>query len=205
MSWAFKERNKEQLDHNHFRNGTKNVELRLVLPSVTLRYHPGLCYPCDQLPRHGHDQLGCVIPAPISGCSVLSLFGGRILKENVLFCIGFGKIPWRMKWQPTPIFLPGKPQGQQSLAACLWGLKRVGQDWATKQQHGKLTIYHWMNMSPSCIGCGLLALGSGAHPKAHQLWHGPTWKLILRKRKFDREKNTEAYSYLQLQKGQQKQ
>ena len=26
-----------------------------------------------------------------------------------------GKIPWRRKWQPTPIFLPGKSHGQRSL------------------------------------------------------------------------------------------
>ena len=26
------------------------------------------------------------------------------------------KIPWRGKWQPTPIFLPGKSHGQRSLA-----------------------------------------------------------------------------------------
>ena len=27
-----------------------------------------------------------------------------------------GKIPWRRKWQPTPVFLPGKFHGQRSLA-----------------------------------------------------------------------------------------
>ena len=27
-----------------------------------------------------------------------------------------GKIPWRRKWQPTPIFLPGESHGQKSLA-----------------------------------------------------------------------------------------
>ena len=33
-----------------------------------------------------------------------------------------GKIPWRRKWQPTPVFLPGESQGQQSLVGCrLWG------------------------------------------------------------------------------------
>ena len=26
------------------------------------------------------------------------------------------KIPWRRKWQPTPVFLPGKFRGQRSLA-----------------------------------------------------------------------------------------
>ena len=25
------------------------------------------------------------------------------------------KMPWRRKWQPTPVFLPGKPHGQRSL------------------------------------------------------------------------------------------
>ena len=34
------------------------------------------------------------------------------------------KIPWRRKWQPTPVFLPGKSHGQRSLAGCsLWGCK----------------------------------------------------------------------------------
>ena len=26
-----------------------------------------------------------------------------------------GKIPWRRKWQPTPVFLPGEPHGPRSL------------------------------------------------------------------------------------------
>jgi len=26
------------------------------------------------------------------------------------------KIPWRRKWQPTPVFLPGEFHGQRSLA-----------------------------------------------------------------------------------------
>ena len=34
-----------------------------------------------------------------------------------------GKIPWR-KWQPTPVFLPGKPQGQRSLAGYNHGITK---------------------------------------------------------------------------------
>ena len=35
-----------------------------------------------------------------------------------------GKIPWRRKWQPIPVFLPGKCQGQRSLAGYSpWGCK----------------------------------------------------------------------------------
>ena len=32
------------------------------------------------------------------------------------------KIPWRRKWLPTPVILPGESHGQRSLAGCLpWG------------------------------------------------------------------------------------
>ena len=35
-----------------------------------------------------------------------------------------GKIPWRRKWQPTPILLPGKSHGQRSLVGYSpWGRK----------------------------------------------------------------------------------
>ena len=34
------------------------------------------------------------------------------------------KIPWRRKWQPTPVFLPGELHGQRSLAGYSpWGHK----------------------------------------------------------------------------------
>ena len=53
-------------------------------------------------------------------------------KESAFQCkrYGFnpwvGKIPWRRKWQPTPVFLPGKSHGQRSLVGCSpRGLKRV--------------------------------------------------------------------------------
>ena len=31
---------------------------------------------------------------------------------------GVGKIPWRRKWQPFPVFLPGESHGQRNLAGC---------------------------------------------------------------------------------------
>ena len=41
------------------------------------------------------------------------------------------KTPWRRKWQPTPVLLPGEFHGQRSLAGYnLWG-RRVKYDWAT--------------------------------------------------------------------------
>ena len=47
-----------------------------------------------------------------------------------------GKIPWRRKWQPTPVFLPGESRGQRSLEDYSpWGHKRVKNNLATKQYH----------------------------------------------------------------------
>jgi len=45
------------------------------------------------------------------------------------------KILWRRKWQPTPVVLPGESHGQRTLVGySSWGLKRVRQDLATKEQ-----------------------------------------------------------------------
>ena len=57
------------------------------------------------------------------------------------------KIPWRWKWQPTPIYLPGKFHGQRSLVGCsLWGSERVRHNLATKQQQRCLQrIPSWAN------------------------------------------------------------
>ena len=44
-----------------------------------------------------------------------------------------GKIPWRRKWQPTSVFLPGKSHGRKSLAGYSQsiGLQRVERGWVT--------------------------------------------------------------------------
>ena len=45
-------------------------------------------------------------------------------------------LPWsRRKWQPTPVFLPGEPQGLRSLVGCrLWGRTESDTTEATWQQ-----------------------------------------------------------------------
>ena len=46
---------------------------------------------------------------------------------------GLGKIPWRRKWQLTPVFLPGKFHEQRILESYSpWGHKRVRPDFVTK-------------------------------------------------------------------------
>ena len=69
-------------------------------------------------PQPSHQPPAHLIPA-------LASFRGRSGKESTCQCrrcrgLGFdpwvGVIPWRKKWQPTPVFLPGKPHGHRSLA-----------------------------------------------------------------------------------------
>ena len=55
------------------------------------------------------------------------------------------KIPWRRKWQPTPVFLPGEFHGQRGLEGYSpWGHKRVGHNIVTEQQQqiqGKRMVF----------------------------------------------------------------
>ena len=47
-----------------------------------------------------------------------------------------GKIPWRRKWQPTAVFLPGESHGKRSLAGyCPWDRRELSMTEAT--QHTK--------------------------------------------------------------------
>ena len=53
-----------------------------------------------------------------------------------------GKIVWRRKWQPTPVFLPGKFHGQRSLAGYRpWG--RTESDRAEQQGWGTQARTRW--------------------------------------------------------------
>ena len=80
--------------------------------------------------------------------------GGTVVKESTCqnrrhkrrrFKPWVGKIPWSRKWQPTPVFLPGKFHGQRSLAGHSPHSHRVGCDWA--QQHS--TFFFTKGILPS--------------------------------------------------------
>ena len=77
----------------------------------------------------------------LHGMWVLGLFRWLSRKESTCQCQRnglnpcVGKIAWRGKWQPTPVFLSGKSHGQRSLVGCSpCDRKRVGHDLLTKQQ-----------------------------------------------------------------------
>jgi len=50
--------------------------------------------------------------------------------RNVGLIPGLGRFLWRRAWQPTPVFLPGKSQGQRNLA----GYSPLGvKEWDTSE------------------------------------------------------------------------
>ena len=46
-----------------------------------------------------------------------------------------GKIPWRRKWQSTPVFLPGESHGRRGLVGNSQWDHRVGYDWRNWVQY----------------------------------------------------------------------
>ena len=81
-------------------------------------------------------------------------FPGGSVVESACQCKKLGFDPWvgkilqGRKWQPTPVFLPGKSHGQRSLIGYSpWGRKRVGHDLATKQQQRTTRAIYVLNTS----------------------------------------------------------
>ena len=100
------------------------------------------------MPNGPHSGLAlfkdCAYNSPTPHCNnALRLPWWLSGKESACQCrrCGFnpwvGKMPWRRKWLPTPVFLPEKSHGQRSLAGYSpWGCKRVRYDLATEQKYG---------------------------------------------------------------------
>ena len=75
-----------------------------------------------------------------------------------------GKIPWRRKWQPTPVFLSGQSQGRRRLVGYSpWGHKELAwlSDWAS------------VCVPDTVLGWSLDEL------RCHQWW-GMRWEMWLR-------------------------
>ena len=181
---------------HHFPSLLKFMSVELVMPSK----HLFLCRPLLLLPS--------MFP------SIKIFPGGTSGKESTCQCRkwkrhGFDlwvrNIPWNRKWQPTPIFLPGKSDGKRSLAGdSWWGQKEsdTQSDRATEQRYPLRVVFLyplWQMMERGreglhyCTGTaasreqGRMAMGaSAAHADAlttlHFCWpwtHSPRWLMRI--------------------------
>ena len=58
-----------------------------------------------------------------------------------------GRIPWRRKWQPAPVFLPGESYGQRSLVGYSLDCKELDMTARTLQVNCKV---HWEKRNRTC-------------------------------------------------------
>ena len=70
---------------------------------------------------------------------------------------GSGRSPWRRKWQPTSVFLPGKSHGLRSLAGYSpLGSQRVGRDrsnLACTHLYYNINCFSISSTKTSCFSC----------------------------------------------------
>jgi len=83
-----------------------------------------------------------------------------------------GKIPWRRKWQPTPVLLPGKSHGQRSLIGYSpWGRKESDR---TQRLHFHFLFCRYLIVVLICI-----YLMNGIFSYACWRSSVPLWKMFF--------------------------
>ena len=89
------------------------------------------------------------------------------------------KIPWKRKWQPAPVFLPGKSHGQRNPeGSSLWGHKESDTTEHTLSKHSPYKPISLLDLSESCAGNNQILL---PHPPC--LWG---WICSLAHKNFQR-------------------
>ena len=92
----------------------------------------------------------------------------RVFYNLHFFSLSFKNFhPWRRKWQPTPVYLPGKSHGQRNLAGhSPWGQK--------KKKKKKYSSYFWLHRVLAVARGNLIAprrllssCGTGAQELPH--------------------------------------
>ena len=96
--------------------------------------HP-LLPPSPPILSLGQDQgffqwVACKIPWVEEPGRLQSLGSRRVRHDRATSLWLFTFMPWRRKWKPTPVLVPGESQGWGSLVGCHLGSHRVGHDWS---------------------------------------------------------------------------
>ena len=98
-----------------------------------------------------------------------------VVQETWVRSLGW-EDPGRRAWQRTPVFLPGEFHGHESLVGySSWGLKKVGHNSVTKQQHEKVGSY--LFFGPHCGACRISLSRPGIKPGASavKVWSPNHW------------------------------
>ena len=121
---------------NHFSSLLRGVSSVVA----TIAEEPLMCFWMDDIkPASPFPSLPLVCVSAIQWDLVQfwGFPGGSDSKESVCnagrpgFTPWVGKIPWRRKWQLTPVFLPGEFHGQRSLVGCSPWDHRIRHKWVT--------------------------------------------------------------------------
>ena len=62
-----------------------------------------------------------------------------------------GKIPWRRKWQPTPVVLPRRSQGQRSLVGYSPWVTKSRDSTKQQQQHNQCKYIFYIKKIYMCV------------------------------------------------------
>ena len=98
----------------------------------------------------------------------LQSMGSRRVGPNSATSLSlFTFMHWRRKWQPTPVFLPGKSRGRGSLVGChLWGRTESDTTEATQQLRSISPQSFLLRTAPSS---SCVVLVSGLSDKTHNI------------------------------------
>ena len=119
--------------------------------------------------------LGCGGRATVSGITkswdawVTNTFTLFTLLENTV--LPNSSSPWSRKWQPAPIFLPGKFHGQRCLVGYSPWSCRVRHNWVTEQKQSVIKRPWFYSVSKLYLSlCHPMACNMPGFPVLHCLW-----------------------------------
>ena len=125
---------------------------------------------CVTLKFHGRSWLGNQYLQKVLKESIVRHFPGVVKCPSAMQETGFdpwvGKITWRRKWQPTPVFLPGKSHGPWSLVGYRpWGRKESE---TTEWLHFTFLLIQWLRILFPMQGIWVQSLVRDW--RSHKLW-----------------------------------
>ena len=99
---------------------SRDITLQTKVHLVKVMVFPGIMYGMEKAMVSHSSTLSWKIPWTEEPGRLQSMESLRVGHDWATSLFTFMR--WRRKWQPTPVFLPGKSQGQGSLVGCrLWG------------------------------------------------------------------------------------